>query len=215
VASRSEDRGSLFLLLSLLFYIVVGTFLEDDLIAEGFLMLSLYGTLLAATIYLSAGKGRHWPGTVLAIALGLLTSVLLFYRLRVLMPVFWALLAAFCGFVAARLFGHLGRPGAVTAGRLYVAVSLYLLLAVFWFALYNLLEAVHPGSFGQPGQTGQILPRTLLYFSLETLTTLGFGDILPLSSKARSLVVFEAVAGVLYIAVTVSRLVAGYRSMEE
>jgi voltage-gated potassium channel len=212
VNSKNEDRASLFLLLSLLLYVLVGTFIEDDRLAEGFLLLSLYVTLLAATIYLSSRRGPQLFGLLLALAVGVVTSLVLFRPTPLLAVVFWTLLAIFFAFVIAGLLGHLGKPGPVTAGRLYIAASLYLLVGVFWFALYNLLEATYPGSFGQPGSSQHIHPRSLLYFSLETITTLGYGDIVPVSPKARSLAVLEAVAGVLYIAVAVSRLVAGYQS---
>jgi len=51
-----------------------------------------------------------------------------------------------------------------------------------------------------------------LYFSLVTLTTLGYGDIVPVRPFARSLATLEAAAGILYIAITVARLVAAYQS---
>ena len=51
----------------------------------------------------------------------------------------------------------------------------------------------------------------LLYFSLVTLTTVGYGDVLPLSGEARMLAALEGVTGVLYIAITVAILVSGYR----
>jgi len=211
VSRKTEDRASFFLLLSLLAYVLVGTFIEDDQLAEGFLLLSLYGTLLAATFYLSIKQDRKLFGVVLAVALGSVTTTVLFYRTHWLGITFWVLLAVFFAFVMAGLVEHLGRPGPVSAGRISVAISLYLLIGVFWFALYNLLEATFPGSFGQPGPAKRVAARSFLYFSLETLTTLGYGDILPLTPKARSLAVLEAAAGILYIAVAISRLVAGYQ----
>ena len=51
----------------------------------------------------------------------------------------------------------------------------------------------------------------MIYLSLATLTTLGYGDIVPVTPIARMVAALEAVAGVLYIAITVARLVAGYR----
>jgi len=54
----------------------------------------------------------------------------------------------------------------------------------------------------------------LFYFSFVTLTTLGYGDIVPLTAKARSLAMMESITGVLYLAVLVSRLVAMYGSAE-
>jgi len=212
VSRKTEDRASFLLLGSLLAYMLVGMFLEDDLLAEGFLLLSLFGMLLAVSFYLSVKKSWRWPGIIHAFALGALTTGVLFYKGFWLRVAFWTVMAAFFVFVIAGLIGHLGRPGAVTGGRLSIAVSLYILIGVFWFALYNLLETVYPGSFGQPGPEKRVAARSFLYFSMETLTTLGYGDILPLSPKARSLSVLEAAAGILFIAVAVSRLVASYQS---
>ncbi|HMD30847.1 MAG TPA: potassium channel family protein [Candidatus Acidoferrales bacterium] len=217
MGSPSEDRSSLLLFLSLLLYIVLSAFLADDSIAEGVLLLSLYGTLLASIFYLSTNERLRWPGILLAVMNGCATLVVLFHRSRLMGIAFWFLLACFLAFVCVGLFNHLGRPGAITRGRLYVSVSLYFLIGFFWFALYSLLETAQPGSFTQSGQPGSahVPPRTLLYFSLETLTTLGYGDIVPLAPKARTLAVLEAAAGILYIAVTVARLVAGYQRQEE
>lgn len=95
----------------------------------------------------------------------------------------------------------------------YASVSLYVVLAMFWFSAYNLTETVAPGSFIQtvPAQTTDIHPDTLLYFSVATLTTLGFGDVIPVSAPARVFAALEAVSGVLYLAITVARLVAAYQ----
>jgi hypothetical protein len=124
----------------------------------------------------------------------------------------WTILAAFFGFISVGFFSYLGRAGAVTDDRIFVSVSLYLLLGMLWFSLYNLLEAIHPGSFALQSTPLSSLPRgTLIYLSLATLTTLGYGDIVPVTPIARMVAALEAVAGVLYIAITVARLVSGYR----
>jgi hypothetical protein len=72
------------------------------------------------------------------------------------------------------------------------------------------MEALHPGSF-QLG--GHLTDRQsdLIYFSLVTLSTIGYGDIVPLTGEARMLAALEGVAGVLYIAITVAILVSGYK----
>ena len=83
-----------------------------------------------------------------------------------------------------------------------------------WFALYSLLDAIQPGSFAEAGVTlvGRVAPSKILYFSLTTLTTLGYGDIVAVGPIARMTAALEAVAGVLYIAITVARLVASYQT---
>jgi voltage-gated potassium channel Kch len=84
---------------------------------------------------------------------------------------------------------------------------------MFWYAVFNVMEAIHPGSFvfSGAGTSEQVSRHALMYFSLATLTTLGYGDIVPVTPPARLFAVLEAVGGVLYIAITVARLVAAYQ----
>jgi len=123
-------------------------------------------------------------------------------------------LALFLALVSVSLFAYLGRSGQITTGRIYVSVSLYFLLAMVWFAIYSLLDAIHPGSFAEAGATlvGRVAPSKILYFSLTTLTTLGYGDIVAVGPIARMTAALEAAVGVLYIAITVARLVASYQT---
>jgi len=69
---------------------------------------------------------------------------------------------------------------------------------------------LYPGSF-QLGTNSTDRQSDLIYFSLVTLSTVGYGDILPLTGEARMLAALEGVTGVLYIAITVAILVSGYR----
>ncbi|HJS73991.1 MAG TPA: potassium channel family protein, partial [Vicinamibacteria bacterium] len=72
---------------------------------------------------------------------------------------------------------------------------------------YFLVELFHPGSFSGP-VSAENGARGWLYFSFVTLTTVGYGDVLPLHPVARSLAIFEAVAGPLYLAILLARLVS-------
>jgi hypothetical protein len=106
---------------------------------------------------------------------------------------------------------------AVTAERVDFEVvcalpSIYLLLAITWAVSYQVIETLSPSSF-QGGRDGALLGIVeFLYFSLTTITTLGYGDITPVGPTTRMWVTLEAVAGVFYIAVLVARLVTLYRS---
>jgi hypothetical protein len=97
------------------------------------------------------------------------------------------------------------RPGSVTRDRLQGAVAAYLLLGCAWASAYEWITLRHPGAF-----TGMVegASATLVYFSFVTLTTTGFGDVLPVHPVARALAVAEALTGQLYLAVIISRLVA-------
>jgi hypothetical protein len=75
-----------------------------------------------------------------------------------------------------------------------------------WFALYNMIEAIHPASFAVSGAVASTrVPRAdFLYFSLITLTIVGYGDIVPISRAAKVFSALEGVAGVMYIAIMVA-----------
>ncbi len=212
----AHSRRSVWLLVLILVFLILNPLLEKNQMGEAVLLFSMYATLISATRALSERTRVRWPATLLAASSMLAMAIAHFFPYRPLGIVNWAILAAFFGFISVGFFSYLGRAGAVTDDRIFVSVSLYLLLGMLWFSLYNLLEAIHPGSFALQSTPLSSLPRgTLIYLSLATLTTLGYGDIVPVTPIARMVAALEAVAGVLYIAITVARLVAGYRGGKE
>jgi Ion channel len=100
--------------------------------------------------------------------------------------------------------------------HLYAGLSAYLLAGIFFGVFYWVLERTWPGSLAVPGEGAQSnfsLP-VAIYYSFVTLTTLGYGDIVPRSDAVRGLAIMEAVAGQLYLAVMIARLVSLYASGE-
>ena len=99
----------------------------------------------------------------------------------------------------------------VTTNTLSGAVNVYLLAALMWASLFCSLEILHPGSFAPEmppiKDIGDGLQQHFLYFSLVTLSTLGYGDVVPVSHAARALATVEAVFGQLYLAILLGRLV--------
>jgi hypothetical protein len=103
----------------------------------------------------------------------------------------------------------------VTFNTVYASLCIYLLLGLVWALAYSVLDVIDPGSFassGPAGHTASMLrigkgDTAVLYFSFTTLTTLGYGDIVPTSPVSRMLASIEAITGQLYLAVLVSRLV--------
>jgi Ion channel len=99
-------------------------------------------------------------------------------------------------------------PGRVTYHRVIGAVLLYLTIALIFAAMFTFLGTFDPKAFiGLPVQDSPKLAAQLIYFSLTTLTTTGYGDVAPLHPLARSLCNLEAVFGQLYPATLVARLV--------
>jgi hypothetical protein len=114
------------------------------------------------------------------------------------------------GFFSISILAHVLRTGRVTADKIYGAICVYLLIGYSWTFAYALLEEILPGSFAPAGAIStDYIERVmqLRYFSFTTLTTLGYGDIVPLSPPARTLATLEAVMGQMYLTVLVARLV--------
>jgi Ion channel len=204
---------SLFLLLSVLLFFVATPFVENREGGETLVVLSLFLTLVAATVELSEKRTVFLSAIPLAgLSIGLLWLDHV-YHTRALELASRVSLIGFIGLVCITLFLYLGRKGEINRERIVISVCLYFLIALGWFSVYTLLNVIDPGSFADGGVTltGDIQPSKVLYFSLTTLTTLGFGDIVPVKAPARMFSSLEAASGVLYIAITVARLVASYQ----
>jgi hypothetical protein len=120
--------------------------------------------------------------------------------------------ALFCGIMAVVVLTHVFREGAITFGRIQGAIAAYLLLGLFWAFAYQLVSLQWPAAFTAASATGvspnEDLSSRFIYFSLVTLTTMGYGDITPVHPIARSLATMEALIGQLFPAVLLARLVS-------
>jgi len=107
--------------------------------------------------------------------------------------------------------------GKVTSNNIVGSICIFLLLGLIWVMLYLLLAEFTPNAFaGLEQRSWQENFPDFIYFSFVTLTTLGFGDLLPISPLARFLVYVEAIVGVFYMAIVVSSLVsAGLTNAQE
>ncbi len=104
------------------------------------------------------------------------------------------------------------REGPTTSRRIMGAVAAYLLLGVIWSLAYYLITLQIPEAFSVQGffalDNRDALQSHLFYFSFVTLTTLGYGDIVAVHPIARILVILEGVAGQLFPAILIARLVS-------
>lgn len=95
---------------------------------------------------------------------------------------------------------------------LYSAIAVYFLIATTFVPAYRLLEIFNPHSFAVSyGDKTIVEWQNFVYYSYVTMTTVGYGDIVPVNLWAKAIASMEAVIGVLYIAILVSRLVSLYR----
>jgi hypothetical protein len=199
------------------------------LIASPFVNQLEYGPAIDAaliTLLLVAGVlavGRSHKTLVLAVALmvpAVVTRWLSHFRPELLPPaVHNAAALVFVAFVEYQLLLFIFRAPRVNSEVLCAGVSGYLLLGIIWMSAYLVVSRLSPVNLAHPElnpfafTAGATTPHTLsqfeaYYFSFITLTTVGYGDIVPLSSGARTLAMVEAMTGTLYMAVLISRLVA-------
>ena len=98
--------------------------------------------------------------------------------------------------------------GVVDANRIVGAICIYLLMGLIWTLMYLFIAQAVPGAFnGVEQMVWYDNFANVAYYSFVTLTTLGYGDISPVSPIARFLVYMEAVVGVFYMAILVASLI--------
>ena len=113
----------------------------------------------------------------------------------------------FFGYSIYCIVNYLLKQREVDRETIFAALVIYMLMAFMWARAYALLEVLYPGSFKVP--EGHMFANRFvyLYYSLVTISTLGYGDITPLSDKASGLAVVEAISGQIYLVVLVAWLV--------
>jgi voltage-gated potassium channel len=122
---------------------------------------------------------------------------------------------AAAGFFSFALYGilHAIVAKSVSGDAIFGAVCGYLLLGIIWSVLYSAVETTFPGSFSVPSQAGTHVTTVrpdggvLSYYSFITLATVGYGDVTPTTSLARTLAWIEAITGQFYLAILVAGLV--------
>jgi voltage-gated potassium channel len=107
------------------------------------------------------------------------------------------------------LFRRFGSIAKVTGSIISEAIICYLVIAIAFSQLYWVLDHFVPNAFNQTIALGQ--SGTFLYFSMITLSGVGYGGILPINSYVRLVAAFENITGLFYLAVVISRLVSSYR----
>jgi len=182
----------------------------------GQLALSLLWVLVMASV-VALARPRRWERLEALVAGAAITAVQLIdmgvghpvAQTVQLLGALWLLVLAL-----RVLLRYLWNADEVGGDEILAAVSLMLLLALLWGALYDGLARYDPEAFAglsPPSSEAAFFQdersSDLLYFSLVTLTTLGYGDITPVHPLARNLATLEALCGQLYVAILVARLV--------
>lgn len=210
-AVHKDDRDLTGLLIILAVTIFVVTPLETGALVRSEVMLGMFALLCAAGVN---AVSNHPAGlwitaalAIIAILLDLTARLNPTQLLRLLDLLARLLFTVLLGsVVTVRVF----RAGNVSHHRIQGAIVVYLLCGLLWAYLYEMLVLIDPSAihFSTTGAwPAAHLSGWFRYFSFVTLTTLGYGDILPVSPIARALTTLEALCGQLYPAVIVARLV--------
>ena len=177
-----------------------------------------FSALLAIGLWSLRRSGRIFSAAVAFVVAGIILSVLFAYNHQIIFRYgSTAAMLAFLLLATGEAMQQIAKGNNISANRIVGAICVYLMLGVIWALSYALMEAVIPGSF--KGLTEQVASSSWnpdwVYFSFVTLSTLGYGDITPLTYSARALSFFEAIVGQFYLAVLVAGLVGAYLSEKQ
>ena len=193
--------------------LVVLTFVIIPVHASGWIVIPGYGfliVLIMASCILGAPAGLGAVITMLlGVALGVAAGVVRFLdnpHLGIFLEaVAWITVGSALAYVIARA---VFAPGRITYHRIMGAVLVYLTIGQIFVGFYGVIALLMPQAFMGLGAAGTPkFASDLIYFSFATLTTVGYGDILPVHPLARSLSNLEAIIGQLYPATLLARLV--------
>jgi hypothetical protein len=206
-----KDRF-LFLIVFIVVLIVLGPFIEG-FVGLRFFMELLFSIIFITTIYAASQKKKH----IIIAAILLIPTLLAVWTPDIPIHNTLTTIGYLCGlivfaFAVISILIFLFSEEEVTRQTISAAVVVYLLIALMWTFIYRLIENLYPASFAVAHSRLEGAENIYLYFSLVTITTLGYGDITPVGGQALSLAVLEAITGQIYLVVVVAWFVGLYVS---
>jgi voltage-gated potassium channel len=172
--------------------------------------------LIAALNLVAENRPLRWVGLTLFIASVSTMGAGILLGIPALLGAGRITSMVFLGVTVWAILPRLFEVRRVTAGVLWGALSVYLIIGVMGAFAFGALSVWDPEALdfplGAPLDAESVIAGDLVYFSFVTQTTLGYGDITPVSALARAIAMFLAIGGVLYVAVFVATLVGVYVS---
>ena len=206
---RRFSTVQLLIALALLFFFF--PFVEEVKGGDVIVSILLSLVLLSAVLAVADRKGVFFIALVLAIPAIAGRWINHFRPDLAPPPVFLVAGLALIAFVVANLLRFVLRAPSVNTEVLCASISAYLMLGLLWTVAYWLVAQVNPNAFGfNTGPKETMSGFNAFYFSFITLSTVGYGDITPVSKVARWLAATEAMTGLLYVTVLIARLVSLY-----
>ena len=194
----------IFLLVSITLMFTVRPFLEGLVGIR--LLVDIFATLILASAVYAASSNKRLFRLALLLAFPTLIIHWANYFVEVNhLPLIGEIFSGlFFAFMVVVILAYIFKAKQITFDTIAAAICAYFLIGLMWSSIYAILP---PGSF-HPPQNIDAGSFSFRYYSYVTLTTLGYGDITPISNQARSLSLLEAITGQIYLATLVARLVA-------
>jgi hypothetical protein len=200
-------RGRFLFLLIYLLALIAAQPIDEAIGRFGLILNIAVSIILISAIYAISEKSIHTViGILLAVPLLLLVWAKQIFEIPWLQIPETIIGITFFVFIITIVLKFLFSQEEIKRDMLAGAASVYLMLAIIWMYAYRLIALIQPGSFAI-ADAQNIEQTTALYYSFVTITTLGYGDIFPVTTLAKSCAILEAVVGQLYLVVTVAWLV--------
>ncbi len=195
-----------FLLISILIMLILRPFVEGYIGLQALLAIFMSAIVISVLYAVSEQK------RVLMIALAIAIPTLIikwssyFVNISAIHLASDVIGVVFTVYATIIILSYVFSEKKISADVIFAAISGYFLIGLMWAFIFSALEFLIPGSFQGPQVEASRLSHAY-YYSFTTLTTLGYGDITPVSAPARSFSVLEAITGQLYIAILIAGLV--------
>ena len=204
----------IYLLVSLLFLFLIHPFFRN-FVATRIIMHVFFSVVLLSAVYAVSQKGAMRMVAIILL-LPALVGTWFGYVIdhSILHLTTMGFTGAFLAFTGTLIVSEVFQEEEVTIDTISGAVCVYLLIGLTWAELYSAIEFFQPGSFtidkflpDAPRWQPENQTPLFLYYSFVTLTTLGYGDITPLTPPARAFSYVEAILGQIFVVVLIARLV--------
>jgi len=213
IEKLSQSKQRFFILLCLILALLVLVPILNRFVAARIFLDIFLTAIVISMVYAITHKKSHFlAGGLLAIVM--LASMWLQYAYpnKGILAIGMIAGVIFIAVVIANILRYMFKSEEINREIIYAAILLYLLAALMWAFVYTFLELIDPASFNIDLSQHQDYLLVFQYFSFVTITTLGYGDITPVTEVAKAITVLEAVAGQLYLVVAVAWLVGMYVS---
>ena len=201
-----------YLLASILLVFLIGPVAFDYGLLSIVNLEILFLVILIFSIFLHRHDSKLFKVTVVSLII-ILINILFFDNNQSVSQYFLKILIV--SITIVELFREILKTKIIDSHIISSAISIYVLVGIFWYLLFMFLLMIDPDSFYIRNFNPEMVSIDMIYFSFTTLTTLGYGDITPVSYTAKMCSITEAMMGVMFLAVMISRVVSLFGSKKK